>query len=247
MILIPQGVGIHGMNILINISPTPSILDLKAYDPQGYHPEVTLLKRTAFASPVNDNALKCVSIDDFQTWSARSANLSEIWRNMKVEHDVFYSSDMMVFVIDKTVMNAPTIMPDKVFVDTMIDFQQSNRLYCKPTCDNIQDDVILGWIKYVRHGTTVVIWEMQTDLALKWPLPEKPLNHYYKMVDLLEVLLAEAMRIWVNAGKRRIELIDTSTMQALENAVPFQIYTSLPKRNGFEHLYNDGIWRFEVK
>jgi hypothetical protein len=246
-IQIPKGIGIHGMHVLLNINTTPSVLDLKRYDAHGVHNEINILKRRAFSKPVNDNALKCLSLDEIPTWSAKSERLSLVWKHMSIEHQTTANDKLMVFTLDVAVAREQGIFIGPKAVRELMRLQQTNLEFGRPTCTDPNNQMILGWIKYQGTDTNILIHEMQSQLEVPWPIQDKPDYRNFEISTLIEILLADAMRVWLNAGVTTIDLKNARVKRDEGCTFPKAIYTALPRRNSFNEIVAEGVWRFTVR
>jgi hypothetical protein len=55
------------------------------------------------------------------------------------------------------------------------------------------------------------------------------------------------MRVWLNAGVTTIDLKNARVKRDEGCTFPKAIYTALPRRNSFNEIVAEGVWRFTVR
>lgn len=243
---IPKGTTIHTMNVFMNVSSEPSVDDLKSYDLNGHRADITQLKAIANAKPANEYAQKKLTLDDAATWITHNEKIKLMWENMRIEftqHGVYQG---MMFLLPYEWCAENGIASMTYMRRYKRRQNKHHELFNTLACSDMNNDFMLAHIKFERTDDYVFIDELNSELEIIWPTAAELYFKLYETGTVTEMVLTEAMRLWLNDGVKTIDLASAPVMQQQGRKPSRNVYDGIPKRNAFKLQHDTRFWRFQV-
>jgi hypothetical protein len=232
------GISLHGMKVLMQTDFKPSLYDLKKYDSRANDPELTLLKKIAYAKPFQSNKDKLLSPEDFRLFTASTPAISETWKTMSCETQHVNYKDYGKYSILMFHQDGVELVKNGLlkygFHHALLEGQADGETFLHPAPPKDKPkNVVLGWIKYVRVGNNVRILEVQSQLEA---------NSLYPLGSLTKPILTESIRQFLNDGVKTFELLSYELKD--HRITPHDAYTRLPRSCGFDYIAEKKVWKY---